>query len=883
MPELQRLYVRVLGDIQDLDKKMSEAERLTMRFGDRLRSVGRGITIGVTTPLVGLGTVATTAAVELDRLRRGLEVSAGSAEAASRQLRELERIARMPGLGFREAIQGAVQLNTVLEGMPDRLSLSNRLLEQFGNALALTGGGRAELDRVIMQLGQMAAAGRVLTADLRPIIQTAPAVATALRQAFGTIDATEIEALGLSSQEFFERLLQGLESLPRAARGPAQAFEDFTDSLFRARAAIGEAMLPAVTELTSGLADMLEEIEALDPALLRIGIGMGAALAVAGPLTIGLGALTTTITALTAAGVSLTAAIAGPAALIGGLSLLAGWWVKNKLDAAAFRGELERLRDTARQVSGDLTPEQLSAIARGRRETLVAYQQRRAELIAEQRARLGGTGLGAGALLSEADIIRSMSGAIKEEFQNVERVIASTQGALAGLFASFQGLKDATGDTGDNVESIGIILPDVAGLFSYLVDRERELAQEADRLRIDAALAAGTEEAERLNERLATTLTRLDRVREALSQFPADASVLSPQTAIGTSIGAPLRALGAAPVSPMLTDWAQAAMHRMMALGIDLDTLRELDPNLAEAIVAELRKEARVRRSWAQAAEAPGGLGWGDVGAAFVGLGGIAGGRAGGFLGGIGGAITSIVSAANPVTAALGAFGGAIGALTSILDSGVARTERMRQAFDRLLRFLDTKFSLLDVPVIEQFEELRRTVLEQMTGGPLRRLLAESGIEDIQDFINATVREIERIDAIRDPIERMRESMALMLQFGGLSRDQILDLLQKFKALAAETNQAVNEALFNVPQGFKIALERFRATTPTPLALGGTTGPGGSSTTPPVVARGGDTYIFELRDVGQRDVRELVDDIFREVRRRKSRGGWTEMDLAFAT
>ena len=90
----------------------------------------------------------------------------------------------------------------------------------------------------------------------------------------------------------------------------------------------------------------------------------------------------------------------------------------------------------------------------------------------------------------------------------------------------------------------------------------------------------------------------------------------------------------------------------------------------------------------------------------------------------------------------------------------------------------------------------------------------------------------------------------------------------------------MRESLFNVPRGFKVALERFRATDPTALpgTTAGAAGVPGAST----VNRGGDTFIFELRDVGQRDVRELVDEMMREIRRQKSRGGVTDFDLAFA-
>ncbi|HEY8378687.1 MAG TPA: tape measure protein, partial [Nannocystis sp.] len=549
MAELDRLYVRVLADIQDLEKKMAVAEQRVFRFGGQMRAVGKGMTLGLTAPLVALGGVATAAAADLDRLRRGLDVSAGSAADAARQFADLERIARMPGLGFREAIQGAVQLNTVLEGMPNRLRLSSRLLEQFGNAIALTGGGRAELDRVIMQLGQMAASGRVLTADLRPIIQTAPAVATALRQAFGTIDAQEIERLGLSSQEFFERLLRGLESLPRAAAGPANAMENFTDAAFRARAAVGRALLPAVADLTNQFADMLEQVDELDPRMVRLGIAFGAALAVAGPLTVAIGGLTTALVALKAAGVSLTLALGGPGALIAGLSLLVGWWVKNKLEAAAFREELAKIRQSAASAAVSLTPEDTLRVLGGRRQALANLQARRAEIIAERRAQLARIGpSGGGADLSDEAIIRGLGGRAREEFQAIERAIASTTGAIAALEAHYIAASKAAENLGTKAAASMPALDLTLDTFQRLREAEARAMEELQELTIERVLAAGTEEAERLNEQFRATERWLAAIRAQLARFPSDASVLTPQAGMVQSIRPGLPTPSTAPV-----------------------------------------------------------------------------------------------------------------------------------------------------------------------------------------------------------------------------------------------------------------------------------------------------------------------------------------------
>src|SRR5690606_21757270 len=120
---------------------------------------------------------------QIEQLERGLLAITGSAEETTRQLAELEEVAELPGIGFREAVEGA----TALQVLNFSAETATRTLRAFGNAIALTGGGPAELDRIILQLTQMASAGRILTQDLRPVIQIAPAAGRALQEAFGTV------------------------------------------------------------------------------------------------------------------------------------------------------------------------------------------------------------------------------------------------------------------------------------------------------------------------------------------------------------------------------------------------------------------------------------------------------------------------------------------------------------------------------------------------------------------------------------------------------------------------------------------------------------------------------------------------------------------------
>lgn len=251
MTELARAEVVLEGRTGDFERAMRRAEGRMGTTGVALGNIAAQAASRIARSLEQVGRSVFRAAVNFDGLKRSLEVTAGSAEVAADQLRTMEQIAKLPGLGFQEAIRGASQLNVAFASLPNTVDRTNRTLAEFGNAIALTGGGKAELDRVILQLGQIASAGKVLTQDLRPIIQTAPAVAQALRDAFGTISPQEINNLGLSSQEFFDVLQTSLQKLPRASVSARTGIENLRDALFRASATVGTALLPQILEITA--------------------------------------------------------------------------------------------------------------------------------------------------------------------------------------------------------------------------------------------------------------------------------------------------------------------------------------------------------------------------------------------------------------------------------------------------------------------------------------------------------------------------------------------------------------------------------------------------------------------------------------------------------
>src|SRR5687767_1392645 len=93
-----------------LKRNLGDAESAADRLRDSFRGLGSSLTIGLTAPLAALAVASVRAATDMDSLKRGLTAVAGSTGAAEQQLVRLKEVAKLPGLGFKEAIQGSINL-----------------------------------------------------------------------------------------------------------------------------------------------------------------------------------------------------------------------------------------------------------------------------------------------------------------------------------------------------------------------------------------------------------------------------------------------------------------------------------------------------------------------------------------------------------------------------------------------------------------------------------------------------------------------------------------------------------------------------------------------------------------------------------------------------
>lgn len=227
---------------------------------------------GMGSALAGLGLAAASKQIlettaDLDSLRKQLEVVEKSTGAAQVRFAQLQEMAKKPGLALEPAIKGYVDLMSTMQLSTKE---ATDMLAAFGKALAQVGGGGPELDAVILQVTQMLSSGKVLMADLRPVLQRLPQMRSTMAEIFkGATSPEEIDKLGVSSKEFLSKITEAFSKLKDVTPGLKEDLDDIAVEwrllAEEAGKAIAPVLIPMLKQFQSAVGDLLKEFKQLPP------------------------------------------------------------------------------------------------------------------------------------------------------------------------------------------------------------------------------------------------------------------------------------------------------------------------------------------------------------------------------------------------------------------------------------------------------------------------------------------------------------------------------------------------------------------------------------------------------------------------------------------
>jgi tape measure domain-containing protein len=197
--------------------------------------------------------------VQFDSNIRGLAAYSENTDQLRAQVARLEQMAKAPGLGFEQLVQGV----TRLEAAGFSAKQAEGALKQFGNALALVGGSKAELAGVGIALSQIKSKGVVSAEEINQIAERVPQVRQAMKDAFGTANAEQIQKMGITASQFVDGMTKSLAKLPRATGGLQNSLDNIDEAFKKAARTVGGgffALFEKGPNLMGPMLDMLQQL-----------------------------------------------------------------------------------------------------------------------------------------------------------------------------------------------------------------------------------------------------------------------------------------------------------------------------------------------------------------------------------------------------------------------------------------------------------------------------------------------------------------------------------------------------------------------------------------------------------------------------------------------
>ena len=337
------LSIKIRADATPFERSLKTIGRNITAFSQKSLAVGRGISLGFTAPLMAIGATAVNAAADFDSLERALSGIMGGANAAAGEMVKLKEAAKLPGLGFEEAVRGSVNLQAV--GLT--AEEARKTLIGFGTAIAASGGGAENLASVTKQLTQMISKNRILQEDFGILQENVPLIGDALEKAFGTRNIEKVRATGIAAEDFNMRLVGALQTLPAviaATGGLRNNLDNFKDSLKFAQVELGKAILKNIDlegvlqSVTQTIEDFLTVWGEMSEGTQKLIVVSAKYVAIGGALAWIIGQIGSAVGTLTMAFGGLIRFMATYDKITGIIKITTGGWITIVLAAAAAIG-----------------------------------------------------------------------------------------------------------------------------------------------------------------------------------------------------------------------------------------------------------------------------------------------------------------------------------------------------------------------------------------------------------------------------------------------------------------------------------------------------------------------------------------------------------------
>lgn len=234
--------------------------------GEKLQSTGKDLTLKLTAPIVALGTIGVNYNAQIEQYRTMFTTLTGSAEEADRIISQLQADAQKSPFDSASLIQANQYLISAGVSADD----ARQDILNLGNAIAATGGGSAELERMSQNLQQIKNVGKATSQDIKQFANAGINIYGLLADATGKtvaevkeMDVTYEElskAFAMASQEG-GKYYGAMEAQGQTLNGSLSATKESIQMLL---GEITEAAMPIIVQVLGKIREVITWLSSLD-------------------------------------------------------------------------------------------------------------------------------------------------------------------------------------------------------------------------------------------------------------------------------------------------------------------------------------------------------------------------------------------------------------------------------------------------------------------------------------------------------------------------------------------------------------------------------------------------------------------------------------------
>lgn len=282
--------------LQNVGEQMKEV-------GGKISDMGGKLSMTLTAPIVALGTVGVSYNAQLEQYRTMFTTLTGSAEEADKILTQLQQDAQKSPFDSSALIQANQYLISAGVSAED----ARKTILDLGNAVAATGGGSDELNRMAQNLQQIKNVGKASAQDIKQFANAGINIYGLLAESTGkTVE--QVKEMDVSYEVLAEALAKASEEGGKYAGAMEAQGQTLNGSLNATKESvrmllgeITESAMPIIVKILEKIREVISWLSSLDDETKKTILIVGAIVAALGPALVIIGTIISSLGTLVGA------------------------------------------------------------------------------------------------------------------------------------------------------------------------------------------------------------------------------------------------------------------------------------------------------------------------------------------------------------------------------------------------------------------------------------------------------------------------------------------------------------------------------------------------------------------------------------------------------